>query len=97
MSESLTPLGAGLGVRIEALEQKAKAALALTDRVRAALPDPEKNHVLSASYHDETLVIAADSAAWSTRIRYREQALRDAWSRLGEKPFTHLKVRVARP
>ena len=97
MSQALTPLSAGLGPRIEALQNQAKAALALTDRVRLALPDPEKNHVMSASYDADTLVIAADSAAWCTRIRYVEEALRERWRAQGETPFTFLKVRIGRP
>jgi hypothetical protein len=97
MSDGLRPLSAGLGPRIEALEIAAKAARTLTDRVRAALPEPEKNHVVSAGYQEETLVIAADSAAWGTRIRYLEESLRERLKTAGEKPFTVLKVRVGRP
>jgi len=97
MSDGLRPLSAGFGASIDALENAAKAALSLTDKVRAALPEPEKNHVVSAGYHEETLVIAADSAAWTTRIRYLEESLRKHWQTLGEKPFTNLKVRVGRP
>jgi len=97
MPASLQPLSAGLGARFDALEQQAKAALALVDKVRSALPEPEKSHVLSAGYHDEALVIAADSAAWCTRIRYQEDRLRERWRGLGENQFTNLKVRVGRP
>jgi len=94
---SLLPFSAGFGSKIAALEQQAKAALDLLSRVRKALPEPEKNHVLSASYHDDSLVVTTDSAAWSTRLRYQESALREQLVKLGEKPFTVLKVRVGRP
>jgi hypothetical protein len=96
-SESLVALSAGLGPAIAALESQAKAALGLLGQVRKALPEPEKNHVLSASYQDDTLLITADSAAWCTHLRYRENALREQLVALGEKPFTLLKVRVGRP
>jgi hypothetical protein len=91
------PLSAGLGPQIAALEQQAKAALGLLNRVRQALPEPDKTHVLSASYHEDTLVVTADSAAWCTHLRYQENALRERLVTLGEKPFTVLKVRVGRP
>jgi hypothetical protein len=97
MSDGLRPLSAGFGAGIEALESAAKAALSLTEKVRAALPEPEKNHVVSAGYHEEILIIAADSAAWTARIRYLEDSFRKHWQTSGEKPFTVLKVRVGRP
>jgi hypothetical protein len=96
-SASLIPLSAGLGPQIAALENQAKAALGLLNQVRKALPEPEKNHVLSASYQDDTLIVTTDSAAWCTHLRYRETSLREQLVALGEKPFTVLKVRVGRP
>jgi hypothetical protein len=90
-------LSAGFGPEIAALESKAKAALGLLNQVRKALPEPEKNHVLSASYQDDTLVVTTDSAAWSTHLRYRENSLREQLVAMGEKSFTVLKVRVGRP
>ena len=95
--ESLIALSAGLGPNIAALESQAKAALGLLGQVRKVLPEPEKNHVLSASYQDDTLLITTDSAAWSTHLRYRENALREQLVALGERSFTVLKVRVGRP
>jgi hypothetical protein len=97
MSDALRPLSAGLGPQIAALEQQAKAALGLLDRVRQALPEPDKTHVLSASYHDDVLVVTTDSAAWCAHLRYQENALRERLVTLGEKRFTVLKVRVGRP
>jgi hypothetical protein len=97
MNDKLSPLSAAWGPKIAALEARAKAVLALCDKVRAALPEPEKSHVLSASYHDDTLVVSADSAAWCGHIRYQENSLRDRLVEMGEKPFTLLKVRVGRP
>ena len=95
--EALRPLSAGFGPQIAALEQQAKAALGLVDRVRQALPEPDKTHVLSASYHEDTLVVTTDSAAWCAHLRYQENALRERLVTLGEKPFTVFKVRVGRP
>lgn len=97
MSDKLRAFADGLGPRIAALEERAKAVLALSDKVRAALPEPEKNHVVSASYRDDTLVVSTDSAAWCGHIRYQEDLLRERLAAAGEKPFTQLKVRVGRP
>lgn len=95
--ESLVALSAGFGPQIAELERQAKAALGLLDVVKRALTDPVKNHVLSASYQDSQLHLTADSAVWSTHLRYGENALREKLVELGERPFTVLKVRVGRP
>jgi hypothetical protein len=97
MSGPLQPLSVALGGRVADLEAQALKAFKLTDVVRAALPDPEKNHVLSASYRDESLVVSTDSAMWTARIRYLEESLRNELVKAGEKPFTKLKVRVGMP
>jgi hypothetical protein len=97
MSGSLQPLSAALGSQVAELEARAKRALNLTDLVRATLPGPEKNHVLSASYRDDLLVISMDSAMWTAQVRYQEDGLRRGLGAAGEKPFTKLKVRVGHP
>jgi len=96
MSDKLRAFSDDLGPRIAALEARAKAVLALSDKVRAALDEPEKNHVLSATYREDTLIVSTDSAAWCGHIRYQENSLRKRLVAAGEKPFTVLKVRVGR-
>jgi len=96
-SDRLLPLSAGLGPKFAALEAQAAAAISLLDRVRQALPEAEGSHLISASYHDDTLVLTTDSSAWGTRLRYQEEAIRNALTARGEKPFTVLKVRVGQP
>lgn len=96
-SDTLLPLAASLGPGVEALHKQAQAVLSLTDRVRGTLPDSLKSHLLSATYHDDALVLTADSAAWGTHLRYQETPLREHFLARGEKPFTVLKVRVRHP
>jgi hypothetical protein len=93
---SMKPLTAGLSPRFANLERRAQATIELAERVRAALPAPEKDHVTSASYRAETLVVLADSAAWATRIRYSQQELLTQLQAAGETRFTKLKVKVGR-
>ena len=97
MSDRFKPIGAGLGPLLKDLEQRAHAAQDITARVRAALPGPEKEHFLSASYRDDTLVISMDSAAWCSRLRYEHQPIIDALHAAGETRVTKIKVRVGRP
>jgi hypothetical protein len=78
------------------LEQKAKHIQSLTDKVRNAIRGPEREHVLAAAYHQDTLVITTDSAAWSAQIRFAQDDLRQALVAQGEKVFVHLKVRVGK-
>jgi hypothetical protein len=96
MSDRFKPLSAGLGPLIANLERRAKATNDLTARVRAALPSPEKEHFLSASYREETLVLSMDSAAWCSRIRYEQKTLIETLHAAGETRVTKIKVRVGR-
>jgi hypothetical protein len=96
MSDRFKPLAAGLGPLIANLERRAQATQDVTARVRAALPSPEKEHFLSASYREETLVLSMDSAAWCSRIRYGQRALIEALHAVGETRVTKIKVRVGR-
>jgi hypothetical protein len=97
MTDRFKPLSAGLGPLIARLEERARATQDITARVRAALSSPEKEHFLSASYRDDTLVISMDSAAWCARVRYDQKMLIDALHAAGETRVTKIKVRVGKP
>jgi hypothetical protein len=90
----MKPVTAGLGPMFAALEQRARATVDLTSKVRDALEGDEKHHVISASYQGDTLVVIADSAAWCPHIRYAQDSLREKLRAAGETQFTKLKVRV---
>jgi len=96
MTDRLKPIGEGLGALFSRLQQRAEATHELTDKVRAALRGNEKEHVISASYREDSLVITVDSAVWTARVRYAHEVLRKALEASGEKPFTKLKVKVGR-
>jgi hypothetical protein len=96
MSDRFKRIGDGLGPLLKDLERRAQATLDLTARVKATLPAPEKEHFLSASYREDTLVISMDSAAWCSRLRYEQQKLIDALHAAGETRVTKIKVRVGR-
>jgi hypothetical protein len=96
MTDRFKPLGETVGPLFAQLEQRVAAHVELTERVRAALAGPEKDHVVSASCRGDTLVVLADSAAWCPQIRYAQAQLLELLSSSGEKKVTKLKVRVGR-
>ena len=96
MTDRLKPLGETVGPLFAQLEQRVTAHVELTERIRAALTGPEKDHVVSASCRGDTLVVLADSAAWCPQIRYAQAQLLELLSRSGEKKVTKIKVRVGR-
>jgi hypothetical protein len=96
MTDRLKPIGEGLNRLFSQLQQRADGVQELADKVRAALPGAEKEHVLSASYRDGSLTVVVDAAVWSARVRYAHEALRKGLETAGEKPFTKLKVKVGR-
>jgi len=94
MSDRMKSLADGLGPLFANLEQRARDHLNLTDKVRAALHGDEKEHVISASYHGDTLIVVADSAAWCPQIRYAQTVLIERLRAAGETQFTKVKVKV---
>jgi len=78
------------------LERRASEVLTLTAKVKQALKEPERSHVIAAVYHEDTLVITTDSAAWTAQIRFAIDELRKHLAASGEKTFVSLKVRVGR-
>jgi hypothetical protein len=97
MSDRFKPMSETLGPLFTELERRVQATVDLTAQVRAALPGPEKDHVISATYRDETLVVLADSAAWCPHIRYAQQHLLEQLRSAGETRFTKVRVKVGRP
>jgi hypothetical protein len=96
MSERFKPLSETVGPLFAQLEQRVQAHVELTERIRAALTGPEKDHVVSASCRGDTLIVLADSAAWCPQIRYAQAQLLELLTGSGEKQVTKLKVRVGR-
>jgi hypothetical protein len=100
MSERFKPLSETIGPLFAQLEQRVTAHVELTERVRAALCGPEKDHVVSATCRGDTLVVLADSAAWCPQIRYAQSRLLELLVsdelRPGETRVTKVKVRVGR-
>ena len=96
MSERFKPLSETVGPLFAQLEQRVQAHVELTEKIRAALAGPEKDHVVSASCRGDTLIVLADSAAWCPQIRYAQAQLLELLTGSGEKQVTKLKVRVGR-
>jgi hypothetical protein len=96
MSERFKPLSETVGPLFAQLEQRVQAHVELTEKIRAALTGPEKDHVVSASCRGDTLIVLADSAAWCPQIRYAQAQLLELLTGSGEKQVTKLKVRVGR-
>lgn len=90
----MKPFTDGLGPLFTNLARRAQASADLTTKVRAALDGEEKEHVISASYRGDTLVVVADSAAWCPHIRYAQATLFERLRVAGETQFTKMKVKV---
>ena len=96
MSDRFKHVSQDLGPLFASLERRVQATIDLTAQVRTALQGPEKDHVVSVTCREDTLVVLADSAAWCPRIRYAQQQVLAALRASGETRFTKLKVKVGR-
>ena len=96
MSDRFKHVVDGLGSLFSDLERRVQSTVELTVQGRTALQGSEKDHIVSVTCRDDTLVVLADSAAWCPRIRYAQQQVLDALRANGETRFTKLKVKVGR-
>jgi hypothetical protein len=96
MSDRFKHVADDLGALFADLERRVQTTVDLTAQVRTALQGAEKDHVISVTCRDDTLVVLADSAAWCPRIRYAQQRVLEALRAGGETRFTKLKVKVGR-
>jgi hypothetical protein len=98
MSDPLKPLLPDtLPAGLERLARQAAASSALTERVRAGLPEPLRPHVLAAVRRGSDLVVIVDSAAWSARVRYAGRKLAEALTAAGETRVERVRVKVRGP
>ena len=96
MSDRFKHVAQDLGPLLADLERRVQATVDLTVQVRTALQGAEKDHVISVTCRDDTLVVLTDSAAWCPRIRYAQHQVLEALRAAGETRFTKLKVKVGR-
>lgn len=94
MTDRLNPLFQSLAPGLAALEKKAAAAQSLTERVRMELAEPLRLHLVSAARRGDDLVVIMDSAAWTPRVRYGAQTLKERLESGGEPPIGKVQVKV---
>ena len=94
MTDRLKPLFGGLAPGLVALEKKAAAAQSLTEKVRLALGEDLRPHLVSASRRGDDLVVIMDSAAWTPRVRYGAGALKEKLLLAGEPAIGKVQVKV---
>jgi hypothetical protein len=94
MTDRLKPLFGGLAPGLAALEKKAAAAQSLTEKVRLALGETLRPHLVSASRRGDDLIVIMDSAAWTPRVRYGAEALKETLLRAGEPAIGKVQVKV---
>ena len=94
MTDRLKPLFGGLAPGLAVLEKKAAAAQSLTESVRTKLAESLRPHLVSAARRGDNLVVIMDSAAWTPRVRYGAQSLKERLETGGEPPIGKVLVKV---
>lgn len=94
MTDRLKPLFGGLAPSLAALEKRAASAQSLTEKVRLVLAEPLRPHLVSAARRGNDLVVIMDSAAWTPRVRYGAQSLKERLQQAGEPAIGKVVVKV---
>ena len=94
MTDRLKPLFGGLAPGLAALEKRAAAAQSLTERVRLGLAEALRPHLVAAARRGDNLVVVMDSAAWTPRVRYGAQSLKERLETGGEPAVDKVVVKV---
>ncbi|MGL6223093.1 MAG: DciA family protein [Steroidobacteraceae bacterium] len=94
MTDRLKPLFGGLAPGLAALEKKAEAAQSLTEKVRLTLGETLRPHLVSATRRGDDLIVIMDSAAWTPRVRYGAEALKEKLVLTGEPAIGKVQVKV---
>jgi hypothetical protein len=94
MTDALKRISVALTPSLDALARKASAAQSLTDKVRLALAEPLRPHLITAARRGEDLVVIMDSAAWAPRVRYAADELKGRLEAQGEPVTGKVRVKV---
>lgn len=80
------------------LVQRARRLHALTIALRGLLPATLRDHCAVGAFHDRTLVVCADSAAWASKLRFHAPTLVTQLRELPElRDIAQVRIKVAPP
>ena len=85
------------GSKYASLLQRVRALTALDAQLRELLPAPLNQHCRLLAVRDDTLVLAADSPVWASRLRFHAPQLVKQLSRLHAVKLRTVRVRVRPP
>jgi len=85
------------GSKYANLLNRARALMVLEAQLRELLPAPLNEHCRLLAVRDETLVLAADSPVWASRLRFHAPLLVKQLSRLRTVNLRTIRVRVRPP
>ncbi|HEX5313389.1 MAG TPA: DciA family protein [Gammaproteobacteria bacterium] len=78
MKPQFRPRRLSLEASLGAIYHWSRELATLRERLAAALPAPEAEHLAGVSLQADRLLVFADSTAWCTRLRYRASILETA-------------------
>jgi len=85
------------GSKYASLLSRARALMILEAQIRELLPAPLNEHCRLLAVRDETLVLAADSPVWASRLRFHAPLLVKQLSGLRTVKLRTVRVRVRPP
>ena len=86
-----------LGSQYSRLVSQARTLMAQEIRLQELLPDPLKAHCRLLAIREDTLVLAADSPVWATRLRFHTHQLVKQFNRNQTVKLRTIQIRVRPP
>ena len=86
-----------LGSQYSRLVPQARALMALETQLQALLPESLRAHCRLLAIREDTLVLAADSPVWATRLRFHAPQLVKQFNRSQTVKLHTIQIRVRPP
>ncbi|GAA4363247.1 DciA family protein [Kangiella marina] len=79
---------------LKGLLKQSNSLKSINEDVQKLLPDELKDHCMVSEYNQTSLIITAENAAWSTRLRYISSDLLTNLRKAGHYSLANIQIKV---
>ena len=79
---------------LKGLLKQSNSLKSINDSVQQMLPDELKDHCEVSEFNQTSLIITAENAAWSTRLRYISSELLASLRKAGHYSLANIQIKI---